>query len=587
MQRLRISFWRLRAMNNYIALTKVLLKTGLNMSSMSMKRKKNGQAKKPMSPMANLILSLVICLPVAAFMGVGGYGIYDTMAAAGGVAAGYDMLVSLGEVMVLVFSIPYVLSVFFMSSDLQALLPLPLKPSHIIGAKFTSVLVYEYMIVLMFYAPLLIGFGIGAGAGAVFWIIAVCSIIFVPVTPLIYASFLSIIMMRLLKNVKNKEMIVTIGTFIMIFAIMAFSMSINMGTAGSADEGAQLGALADKMGSLSKFGVVFPNGILLTKALANSDLLMLLLYLLTVAALMAFFLLVSEKLYLGGVKGMHEGGSKKKKISREALMNATQAKNPKRTFMLKELKTLFRSPEYFTNCLMMPIIFPPIMLVSMLVPFFGVMKSKNGAEGVKEMLAGLSAVPSESAFLIVLLVVFALAALIASSNFTTCTCLSREGRGFIFMKCIPMSYRDQLEAKSWCGLLIGFAASVPYVLIIAIGAVVLMKVNVSLVLLALLVAFFTLMFCNYIQLWFDLRSPKLDWENEQGAVKQNYTTMISMFGVMILCGVLGVGAVLLYKAFTLPVPVIVAIGLGILIALSFLMRGLVLSYGERKLERLE
>lgn len=579
-------------MNNYIALTKVLIKTGLNMESLNSKRKKNGKVKKPMSSMANLVLSLVICLPLAVMMGFVGMGMQETFAVAGTLDSGFEMLAGMGAVMVLVFSIPYVLSVFFMSSDLESLLPLPLKPGQIIAAKFTSVMIYEYLIIAMFYAPMLIGFGIAAKAGIIFWLIAVVSILVLPVTPLTYASFFAIIMMRLLKNVKNKDMITTVGTFLMIFVIMGFSMSAGSMAGGSMAGGVGNGAeamagLASKMGSFSKLGLLFPNGKLLASALAGSDLLMMLLYLLSAGAILSLFLWLSGKIYFSGVKSMGETSSKKKKVSHKELMDVTQARKPKHAFMMKEIKTLFRSPEYFTNCLMMPLIFPPIMLASMVVPMVSSMKTAGEDVDIKSMLAGFASGSGAFVLPVVLLVVFALAVLISGSNYATTTCLSREGRSFIYMKYIPMRYRDQLEAKSLCGLLIGFFASAPYVLAIAILATVFFRLNVSVIILAFAVDFFTLMLCNYIQLWFDIRSPKLNWENEQGAVRQNYNTAIAMFAVFILGGLMGAGAFLFFKLLPLPSGALIGILLAVLVALAFLVRAFVLSYGESKLKRME
>lgn len=577
-------------MNNYITLTKVLLKTGLNMGSMNMKRKKNGQMKKPMNASASWILSIVICIPVALMMGLGGAAMYQGFATVDMTAAGYDMLVNFGAFMVLLLAIPYVLSVFFMSSDLVSLLPLPLTPSQILAAKFTSVLMYEYLIIGMFYAPLLIGYGIAAGGGVLFWIIVAISCLVLPVTPLVYASFLAVIMMRLLKNVKNKEMIVTIGSFLMVFVVMGVSMSVGAFSGGSAvsGEAAQMMAgLSDKMGAINKIGVIFPNNKLLAGALANDNLLWMLLYLFTVVALLGFFLFLGQKIYFSSVGGMREGAGKRQVISQEKMTSLTRQRTPKRAFLHKEIKTLFRSPEYFTNCLLMPIIFPPIMLVSMLVPMLSSMKQEGSAH-IREMLAQVTTqAPAETVLPVVLIVIFALAIMIAGFNLTTTTCLSREGQGFIYMKSIPMSYRDQLESKSWCGLLIGFIASLPYVLAILIAAVVLFRVNPAIVLLGILIDFLTLAMCNYIQLWFDLFSPKLHWENEQGAVKQNYNTAIAMFAIFILGGILGVVVFSVYKVLALPMSLFLAIVLVLLAAVTLVLRSIVLSYGAKKLGRLE
>ncbi len=62
--------------------------------------------------------------------------------------------ISINSAMVFVFGIFYIISTFYFSSDVESLLPLPLKPRQIVGAKFLVVTIYEYLTTAILYFPI-------------------------------------------------------------------------------------------------------------------------------------------------------------------------------------------------------------------------------------------------------------------------------------------------------------------------------------------------------------------------------------------------------------------------------------------------
>ena len=52
------------------------------------------------------------------------------------------------------------------------------------------------------------------------------------------------------------------------------------------------------------------------------------------------------------------------------------------------------------------------------------------------------------------------------------TAMSRKGSEYIYMKCIPMSYHDQIRAMLVSGILISLLGTLPYALVFNIIAVV-------------------------------------------------------------------------------------------------------------------
>lgn len=96
--------------------------------------------------------------------------------------------IAIDSTIVFVFGIFYVISTFYFSSDVEMLLPLPLKPGQIMGAKFLVVTVYEYLTIAVFFLPVWITYGIYMGCGPLFYLYGLIVYLLMPVTPLAAAS---------------------------------------------------------------------------------------------------------------------------------------------------------------------------------------------------------------------------------------------------------------------------------------------------------------------------------------------------------------------------------------------------------------
>jgi ABC-2 type transport system permease protein len=98
------------------------------------------------------------------------------------------------------------------------------------------------------------------------------------------------------------------------------------------------------------------------------------------------------------------------------------------------------------------------------------------------------------------------------------------------MKYIPVPYRTQLLAKVASGAGITMPAMVLFFLV----AQMFLKLPVLVFLGMLLLSLPGGVLLSYAGLLVDLTRPKLDWENEAYAVKQNVNVMILMFGGMLM-----------------------------------------------------
>lgn len=566
-------------MHKFFILTKILLKSGLGMTPVT----KNGSSQnKKRSAGGNsqllLLVVLAVCLlPLAGSLFAFGRTFYHTFAQLNMPETPVQLLCYAASFTVLVFALPYVVSVFFLSSDLETLLPLPLKPWQIIGAKFTAVLIYEYLIIALFILPPFIGYGFEAQGGVLFWLFMILVVLVLPVIPLIYASLIAILMMRVFKNIKNKEMISTVCSFLMIFIICGASMMVNR----TPDAAQMANLVIANKNLLDKLNIIFPNLTFAGDALVHSSIVSMLLFILLAGVFLVIFLFIADRIYFGGVMGMQEVTSKRKKMSQMEKESYSRSKSPVKAYAIKEFKLLFRTPVYFMNCLMTPLIFPLLIGIPIIISLAGSKVS------LLPILTQLASTAGNTVTAVLLLLSFVLPIFIGGSCMVTSTCISREGQGYIFMKYIPMSIRDQLRAKILNGFLICLAATLPYTIICTVLGMVLLNANFLVIILCPVITVLTLLMINYAALWADLTNPKLIWESEQAAVKQNFTATILLFAVWIVGFAMAGGAFALYIILGLPsilIALFFCIVLGILL---FVIRNGVYSYGAKRIEELD
>lgn len=566
-------------MHKFFILTKILLKSGLGMTPVT----KNGSSQnKKRSAGGNsqllLLVVLAVCLlPLAGSLFAFGRTFYHTFAQLNMPETPVQLLCYAASFTVLVFALPYVVSVFFLSSDLETLLPLPLKPWQIIGAKFTAVLIYEYLIIALFILPPFIGYGFEAQGGVLFWLFMILVVLVLPVIPLIYASLIAILMMRVFKNIKNKEMISTVCSFLMIFIICGASMMVNR----TPDAAQMANLVIANKNLLNKLNIIFPNLTFAGDALVHSSIVSMLLFILLAGVFLVIFLFIADRIYFGGVMGMQEVTSKRKKMSQTEKESYSRSKSPVKAYAIKEFKLLFRTPVYFMNCLMTPLIFPLLIGIPIIISLAGSKVS------LLPILTQLASTAGNTVTAVLLLLSFVLPIFIGGSCMVTSTCISREGQGYIFMKYIPMSIRDQLRAKILNGFLICLAATLPYTIICTVLGMVLLNANFLVIILCPVITVLTLLMINYAALWADLTNPKLIWESEQAAVKQNFTATILLFAVWIVGFAMAGGAFALYIILGLPsilIALFFCIVLGILL---FVIRNGVYSYGAKRIDELD
>jgi len=186
------------------------------------------------------------------------------------------------------------------------------------------------------------------------------------------------------------------------------------------------------------------------------------------------------------------------------------------------MRLLIRTPIYFINCVLTNVLVPLLLII----PFWLQSRNEKGPMPWDVLLTK----PEGS--IIVVAAVIGIAIFLAASNAITATSLSREGKEFFISKYIPLSFQKQIQAK----LLSGYILSGLGILLLLIAANILLPLNFAINGSIVAIGLVAIIPIIETGLLIDIFHPKLDWDNEQKAVKQNLNVIWSMLASILIGG---------------------------------------------------
>lgn len=495
-------------MNNVWILTKVFLKTGFG-EGREVKKKNN-------SKIFTIVL-LLFTIPMMFFsIGMTVFGVFEGLKVINQEGLLIGLAYNTCSVIIFIFGIMSVMSIFYFSKDITFVLPLPFRPREITLAKFITVVIYQYIVAAFILIPTVFIYGIRTGAGIGFYLTSLICFTLLPILPTVYCSLIAMILMNFTNLSKHKDAFKIFTGFLAIaIAVIVNFFSARMGSSaaggpkGIADI-ANLGknALIDKLSNFfitAKIGTYATVGDTPSKVLIN-----IVLFILVNICAVIIFALVADKFYFNGAVGASESYGSRKKLKEEVFEKSLAEKSPLRAWIVKELIILVRTPAYLLNCVSTIVIIPIVLVMPILA---------EGSFGTEVSIIR-NFLSDSSNFTIAIGAAFGIILFISATNPTASTSVSREGDNLYISKFLPVSYLNQLVAKIISSMIINGIL----ILIIAV-VMVLVGVPVTLVLLTVILAILELYFMAAVGVLIDLSSPKLIWDDEQKAVKQNFNSL--------------------------------------------------------------
>lgn len=437
-------------------------------------------------------------------------------------------LVILGTtVYTLVIALLSVPSIFYFSKDVEILLALPLKPFEILAAKTLT----TYVSLLAGLSFLMIPFGtayflvVKPPLGFIFFYFMASLII--PIIPLAIAIGLIVVLFTYLPKAKSKDGFTYASTFLS----LALVLYINTKTMNSGDLSFDPSGSEQLSQTMSNF---IPTVAMLTRAVNNFNIVSLSLAVsLSVALLYGLVRLISP-LYFKGAIGISETSKKVSKRKVKVRDKDAKADTLILTLMKTDIKNILRTPLFAINYLLSFVLLPAFMIIPLIGQFStGEISIDLISRYLAEAKLFLSMLTVSEIIPYAILISFAVTFFLSLTSSVSSTAISREGERMSFYKSLPVSMMKIIDAK----ILIGILLSVIIPLIILIVATIALSLNVLVVSLSLLTIIFTATFSSVFDIVVDVFKPKLVWDNENQAIKQNFMVMIPMFSSMFLLGI--------------------------------------------------
>lgn len=434
---------------------------------------------------------------------------------------------ALTGLLIFIFGIFYVITTYYFAQDVEFLLPLPLKPGQILGAKFTVTLLFEYLTQLLILAPLLVAYGVKSGAGPGYYLIALAVFLSLPVIPLVLASLLAMLLMSYSSISRHKDRFRIWAGGLGLLAALGLQFLMQRAMIKTKPEDI-VRMLQEGRNSLVDLGMRFYPGVKfavygLLQSGPAAGWLYLLAFLLLSALFIWLMLAAGSVLYFRGAVGGSESFATRRALTGAELAAAGRSSQPLKALIRKEFRLLLRTPAFFMNCVLVNFLWPVMML------FVSASGDPGETEKLRQLLSGGLPVST------MLLILFGASLLIAGSSGASASSISREGGQFFVSKYLPVPYRVQLQAKLVVAFLLPLAGVA--ILLAALG----LRFHLPLFLLGagLVTSLPAIALPVLAGLIIDLHFPKLIWDNEYRAVKQNMNIML----LMLFSGLIGAGCI--------------------------------------------
>lgn len=435
-------------------------------------------------------------------------------------------------------------NVFYFSKDLEYVLPLPIKPTHLLIAKFNTVLGVLYTFEAIFaLAPLSIYGLMCSNLGYFIYLIPVL-LVFPIFISLVVCTFMLFIM-KFAKFVKNKDIFQIIVILILTALLTFFEVQImnNLFTNSESNEiiseETQEGVSQEEVLEDIRELIVNFNGKLIdankallvinpcVNILSNPSILSIVEFSkIIVVEVIAFsiFIVVGKNTYLKNIlKNVEKVSMNKNNKLYEGRMKFNSEKVGN-AYIKKEFKTLVKNPTFFMQCIV-PIFVLLIVFIALANIMWPIILDTMELEEMQEVVSQLQ---FGIDFAVIILCIIQL--LFTLSNISI-TAISREGKNAILMKYIPVSLYKQFVYKNIPQIVLN-------TIIILTVLVTIYSLAPTIPIIYLLVLFVIAMLINivnsYLMVIVDLKRPNLDWDSEAIVMKQNNNKLLQYITTIVI-----------------------------------------------------
>lgn len=421
----------------------------------------------------------------------------------------------------IIFAIQTVLvcvNIFYFSKDLEMILHFPIKPVELLVAKLITLESKLYITEIIFAIVPLTMYGILTSQTILYYLFEIIILIIFPIAISLIISIVMMCAMKILKYIKNKDLVQFILTFILLSAVVfveytAFGTLLkNKGEGESSsiqiEEGIKL--INNKIKEANSC-LLFINPLVETLERPNMYGFINIIKILFIDfVLFILFIITGKKTYLKDVlKNISYLTSVKN--NRKKRINKYKKHNKSFSYLIKEVRNLFRNPMFFMQCVY-PIITCLMITVMMSMVIIPKFREALNNETIRNQFNDLS---FDITAVCIILGIIQIFFMLSPASLTA---VSRDGKNAKFIKYIPISLYSQFIYKGIPQIIINIISVIGVVTTIHITIPeIKMKYIFEISMLAILLNIIN----SYIMLIVDLINPKLEWDTEYAVLKQN------------------------------------------------------------------
>lgn len=424
-------------------------------------------------------------------------------------------------------SIASILSSFYFSEDVESFIPYPFQPYQLMLAKAASPFINLYLTSSIMFVPTLFVYGIASNAAILYYFYGILLFLMLPIVPFVIAAVILMFFMRFANISKNKDRTKVLAGLLSLVFIIGINVVIrlNQDPENLANSFSEM--IQQQNGLLQMVTKFLPTAYFGTMALSSSGSFSGLLFLLAVISIsvlgIILFLSLGQKLYFKGVLGLSSGN--KSKLKPNKLQKNMKSRPFWLSYMLKELRVLFRTPTFFVQCVAQSLFSPVFLIVIILF--------ESSTSAVGTMLTTFSGKN-------MILILFIITIFMLGTNPSSISAISKDGSSWFTNLYYPVKLQHIVYSK------IGAAWLINLISVVTIFIIGLFFIQLPLIILFLwlFIALESSWFTSLMGTYLDFIKPKLNWTEEQEVFK---TRLIGLKALAIEAGTFGLAALILWK----------------------------------------
>jgi|GEM_PF-748639 len=498
-------------MSNYIALTKVEMKNYWRLLTRNMGV---GNRRRMMIP---LLLLLVFSFGVMGFQLANA--VYQGFEPLGMPELTITVLYLGASLMVLLLSFSALINLFYYSKNTGFLLTLPITENTIILSRLSVQYIYSWIMSMALVLPALITFFSRGHMTLIGLVGGVLAVFLVPMIPLLVSALLVMAFMGALGRFLNRR-IVTVFVNIMLFVVI-IGLQIVV-TRQSMESDFLVKLFLSGNGLLYYLGLQFPPSIWATQMVNGSISALLYFVVLNMALIVAVNFLI-RPMVRQSLRQYNQGETKV--ITKRADYGGSSVR---RALVRRNLLIVVKTPAFFLNFMILALL--PFLMVGV--------NMLNGAGSLAEIQGMITKLAQPQVRPLLTLIAGGVLMMPALMGTLSATAITREGKYFWQSKSLPISAREDIQARLIsCAYIIALSIMVTLPLLLWI-----LPLGISDILWAFVLIIPAIYAMLTIDMIIDISKPILNWTSPTQAIKNNLNILVAL-AWRIAVGILAYGVI--------------------------------------------